>query len=481
MTDPLQELKRDIPLIGFLVILATVFTLSPGTFASLYALVSDQNAGEYRETDDVETRASIAGGTVLTATVDLSKTAGPVTHRASGFLFGMQASQPDISLIEPLKPKLVRMQDQSGYGVELYPRVVQLGATPQMLVSQNFAGYFPAECRYRGQKINGVSCPPWPGDNGDWSWWEDSVETLVRKTQALQQTYEWDIWNEPNFSFFWRRPWTQFLQTWLRTVNTIKSVEPNAVIVGPSLFEFNQSRLQSFLVFAQKNNVLPDVLSWHELNGNGSQIPSHVRAMRAFMANRKIPIQKIEINEMIPNAVQFYPGAAVWYIANIERAGVDGVTHACWPEFNGDTLTNCGNNSLDGLLTYDGSGRRSTWWAYAAYGEMSGNMVTFTRKGGVDGVASYDAGKGEVHLVLGRMAGLSKDSLNLVLKNMSPDMAAGGTVRVIAKHIPNSGKEALSAPTTVIDGSYPVVNGQVTLQLQNFLHKDVYAVTVSKP
>lgn len=59
----------------------------------------------------------------------------------------------------------------------------------------------------------------WPGDNGDWTDWDNFVQTLMADladNDALEGLV-WDIWNEPDIDIFWKRSQQQWIDLYIRT------------------------------------------------------------------------------------------------------------------------------------------------------------------------------------------------------------------------------------------------------------------------
>ena len=74
-------------------------------------------------------------------TVDLNKTKGIVSHRASGFLWGLSKDKPPRELIKPLKIKKYRSRLTpwiKGSGIDSFQRVNELGASIQVVVSDEY-------------------------------------------------------------------------------------------------------------------------------------------------------------------------------------------------------------------------------------------------------------------------------------------------------------------------------------------------------
>jgi len=130
---------------------------------------------------------------------------------------------------------------------------------------------------------------------------------------------------------------------------------------------FDANYLESFLLFAKANNVLPDVLSWHELMNIGDNpvfkiygyspdlIPAHVETMKQFMTANGITIDKFAITEYQGAAENYRPGPTVAFIADIERSGIEGT--------KGNWAVNNDPAQLSGLVTDPNNPQpRSIWW-----------------------------------------------------------------------------------------------------------------------
>ena len=392
-----------------------------------------------------------------TVTIDLSADKGPVTYRASGFLHAMSATVPEPSLVDPLKPKLFRMAAEDWHNIGAgafanYDRGRGLGAKMQIVVSDS-----------HGYSLAGW----WPGDNGDWAQWEAIVERLVRQAQEKGYSVEWDIWNEPNGGYFWKRDQAQFFETWAHGYRKIRSLDPKAVIVGPSLSSYDRKYLENFLLYAQSNHVLPDVLAWHEF-GDPRQIPEHADEMRKFMEQQDINIKRISLNEIINSKQTLNPGVTAIYFANIERAQIDGACHACWGDKDGASA--CENQSLDGILTPDKQ-PRSSWWAYKGYADITGRLVEVLPSANIDGVAGWDAKSQIARAILGRDGGTGDVEVEFA-------HVQGSKIHVLAQRIPASGWDALAKPETKLDADYPIEKGRLRLMLPDFGPSDAYLITL---
>ncbi len=125
--------------------------------------------------------------------------------------------------------------------------------------------------------------------------------------------------------------------------------------------------MSTFLTDAKASGTLPDIVSWHELQGSQS-IAAHVAAYRALEASLGISPRPISIEEYGTTGEIGVPGQLVGYVAKFERAGVHDAELAFWNHYGtlGDTLTDTGGSP------------NASYWLYKWYGDLSGTMLTTT-------------------------------------------------------------------------------------------------------
>ena len=314
----------------------------------------------------------------------------------------------------------------------------------------------------------------WPGDGGDWTRWEQLVEELVREGDSKGLQLHWDIWNEPDLPQFWDRSAEQFFETWKRAVRTIRRVNPKSIIVGPSLARGPAHYLYGFLLSAHEEDVLPDIISWHDME---LAHPDNVVNVRQFLVKRGIPDRPISINEFRYSDGTYHPGHLVWWLSHIEEEAPDSAAYACWPDREG--YTNCETDTLDGLVSRGGS-RRAAWFAHKGYVEITGQLVHVEASGfKIAGIAGVDSNLHTSRLILGKRESLKdsgEESVEVVFQNvdrLSPSLKERA-VFVRAERIPDS--VALSSPLVAIAGMYPVVNGEVRIRLRGFGAGEAYTV-----
>lgn len=395
--------------------------------------------------------------------VDLSSGNDTITHASSGFLYGFSADLPEEKYFEVLKPRLVRYHAMMDYpdpygwhwewnipieqrgntslkSKEMIERLEKTGVRQQIVAGMEYTN--------RGHQ-NEFGWPGDPATNGVVP--NDLLEQVLREQvkYVLQnniQNIEWDIWNEPDWRDFWpedRFP-GQYFQTWKFAYNIIKDEDPDAIIVGPGYAFFEPlidgkqvgETIQEFLIFAKENNVLPDRLVWHELNGETPhrKIGKHVRLIRDFMINEMgITPLPIDIPEIIgPNHI-LHPGVHVWHFAEIEKAGVEGACHAVWnesdpiwhPEFPEGTIDlsrGLWAGHLCHLLTRADQNPpfspRASWHAYEKYAKISGTRldVQYENYGPVNGISAFDPNSKSFKAILGSDS-KSQQPVKITFKN----------------------------------------------------------------
>lgn len=378
--------------------------------------------------------------------VDLGGTIRPVTHAASGALYGITETLPtDINgLVAPLKPRMYTQPARSGSGFQQ-----PIGAA--IPVSQRLANT-TAEVTIRLADI----LPGWPYRWSGWSHWSSQVRSVItdKRNSGRNNYYGYEIWNEPNVT--WVSSNGNFNSTlWKPTYDLIRAQDPGARIIGPSAAWYHRSFIESFLRYCVANNCLPDVIGWHELGG-ADNITANINDYRALERSLGISPRAISINEYSHGTHEYEgaPGISVPFIAKFERHQVESANISWW-------FTNLPGR-LGSLLTPNNQ-RGGGWWLYKWYGDMTGNMVKVTPPNqngdGLDAFASLDTGAGYASIVLG---GDFTGTANVVISNVPASF--GSTVNVIVEYVAWSDKDTpVSGPVTAAQSVFNVVNGSLSV------------------
>ena len=397
-----------------------------------------------------------------TVSVDFAAIKGPATHRASGFLHSISAEQPDDQLVRQLRPKLFRLRARAALTPVLYSRLTSYGAVVQSVISDSYG--------YPGP--SGI----WPGDGGDWTTWEQLVEELVREADSKGLQLQWDIWNEPDSSNFWKRNGEQFFETWKRAVGTIRRVNPKAIIVGPSLSNGPCHYLYGFLLSAHAHNVMPDIISWHDMEPDH---PNNVANVRQFLAKHGIHDRPISINEFMYSAGRHPPGLTVWWLSHIEEEAPESAAYACWPDREG--YSNCETYTLDGLVSRDGS-REAAWFAHKGYAEITGQLVQVEASGfRIAGIAGVDSELHTGRVILGKRENRTasgEEPVEVVFRNVDrlANLGKDGEIFIRAERISDTGTPA--RPQVTISAPYQVIDNEVRIRLPDFGNLEAYTVVL---
>ncbi|MFF4211299.1 RICIN domain-containing protein [Streptomyces sp. NPDC001796] len=380
-----------------------------------------------------------------TLVVSANQTLRPVTHVATGSLYGLaDDTTPADSLVTPLKPNTFV---QMAPGGSQLPNGEPKPAGDALVVA-------PKAAR-AGAKVV-VRMPDWypnfPYKWVSWSDWLSAVDKQVASVRASGATdiAAYELWNEPDWTWDTTDAGA-FDAGWARTYKEVRSKDSKTPIQGPSHSGWNQSWMSTFLTDAKASGTLPEIISWHELQGS-SNIAAHVSAYRALESSLGISPRPIAIEEYGTTSEVGVPGPLIGYVAKFERAGVHDAELAFWDHYGtlGDTLTDTGGSP------------NGAYWAYKWYGDMSGNMLVTTppAQTGIDGIASLNGSGNQISVV----AGGCTNSCAVTVNGLNSLSAFGSTVHVKLEYTPSKGRTtAVSGPITISDTDYTVSNGSITV------------------
>lgn len=373
-----------------------------------------------------------------TLTVNADQTFRPVSHVATGSLYGLaNATTPSDALVQAIKPIEFVMkpiggkQQPTGDIGATWQKAAAAGATVVDRLSDYYAG--------------------WPYQFS-WSTWDQVVTDQVHQVQASGMTNlaAYAPWNESDNT--WLASNGTFEDFWTHTYRLIRSLDATTPIQGPSLSD-NIGDMQNFLNNAVATNTVPDILAWHELE-TSSKIAGDVAKVQAMEDALGIQRRPIDIEEYAAPAEVGIPGSLVGYIAKFERLGINSAELAFWNQ----------SGALGDLLTGQGGNPNGAYWLYKWYADMSGDMVTTTPPGNnnFDAAAAVTTDKKEVDVITGgtsgtagiRVAGLDK-------------LALGSKVNVKLEFTPSYGRTvAVAAPTTISTTTYTVgADGSITVPI----------------
>lgn len=372
---------------------------------------------------------SAAAETALT--VDLSTTLGPVTHVASGSLYGVTETLPaDVNgLIAPLKPRMftnpaANQQQPVGDAIVVAGRVAPTGALVTIRLADWLKGFYTFTSMT--------------------DWFDKIGQTVSRRKAAnLSNIYAYEIWNEPSGTYASSNP-LSFNEFWRQTFAKLRELDPGIKITGPSLSYYNESFLRDFLSFCKTNNCLPDIVGWHELGGgNFTATFQAYRALEKSLGIGPLPISLNEYSGAARIDVEGQPGASAPLIAKFERFRVDSACISYWDVAHAGRL---------GSLLATNTEPNGGWWFYKWYGDMSGNMVSTTpptpsSATALDGFANLDAASKSASVLFG---GVNDGTIRVTVKGFATASVFGSQVHAVVERTPFVNRTTVVKSTSTV-------------------------------
>jgi hypothetical protein len=375
-----------------------------------------------------------------TVTIDLATDLGPLEGHTVSLLRPSSANPPD-ALLAPLRP----------LSIDRIPTLVTLGE------SVKFDGRFP-------------------GDKKDWTKWDQGVEKLVRQNKAAAKPVEYEIWNEPDRAANFKGSQADFFSIWVHTARLIRSIDPEAPLVGPSISKHDHPWTQEFLKIGKEFDVPTTIVCWHE-NTPKPDLPGHINGVgEAFWQDGT---DRASIRILPSNGMdrQYNPADPILFLAPLQQAYRE-------TRFRG--IDERLGIKLHHLFARDGA-PRSLYYAYSSYAALitrGGRAAKVSSSKTVDGLATWDAPARTARLLLARnhvRAATTQPTpgqapanqlgpLTLLLKNLS-----GATAHITYSTITNSGEQAFT-PSAAVESDLPIVHRELRLPLTEMASGQVYVM-----
>ncbi len=411
-----------------------------------------------------------------TVTVDMGSLAGAPTCRASGFIYGISqdGSQPPNATLTDIRITHLRCGGaqigcpNGGYvngqyaarwnAVKAYyAKAKAIGATLLVLVHDIWGA------------DGACNVPSYPGDGGDWTAYTTFINQLITDFKAAGMTgkdVRWELWNEPDYSGFWKGTQSQWLEMWKRGYQQVRAALPDAVMEGPSTAGGVGGWFTAFLDYVKTNNVVPDYIGWHEAGG-GDPV-NDGKSARSALSSRSINVANLDVSEYGSSSDQT-AGHSAWYLARFERAGLDGL-RSNWGGGNGLYAT------MGGMVTNSWQ-PKGQWWIYKRYADQTGLQATVTAGSQADAVAYLDSAARKSIIVVGNKGSVT-GTVSVKITNIPADLQTSGSAQVLIENMPD-GTAAVSAPTVVSNSSMPVTGNALTVPLSWSKAADGYAITLT--
>ncbi|MGI5159069.1 ricin-type beta-trefoil lectin domain protein [Microbispora sp. CA-102843] len=412
-------------------------------------------------------------------TVDFSVAGGSPTYRASGWIYGMteNAAAPPDNYFTDVRFRYMRaggaqLDSPGGWVSGKYDR--RWNATrAQLLRTRSLGGQFVLLV-HDLWGADGYPISRFPGDNGNWTDYDDFLTRLINDVRATGAPVQWDIWNEPNITLFWNRPQAQYFEMWRRAYQRIRAAFPSHLIVGPSCacVPSTSGWWTQYLDYVKADNVVPDIVSWHSLPGDPV---ANVATANTTLDSRGIAHPRpYQINEYGASNEQ-NPADGAWYIARLERAGADGL-RANWA--GGSNL----HNDLASLLVHNSSGQyqpKAEWWVYRFYGSQTGQIASVTPSTSYDAFATKASGNAKILVGGGRTTG--DIAVNLQRLDTTSGIVQNNQVRVLVERIPYNSGGAVQGPVTVQNTVATLSGNGTTVNLPHTAIDDTFTITLLPP
>lgn len=289
--------------------------------------------------------------------VDLSVQRGTPQHLASGFIYGIPDTYgqipdhyyADIGFNYGRAGGAQEASPARGwiYGLEDYQ-----GRLESTLTNYKTCRNFDANFIILPHDIWGTdsanASTVWPGDDGDWTDYDAFLAQLMSdlKDNNALTGLVWDIWNEPDGTWFWNRTMQQWIDLYVRTHQTIRqdSAFDDVLISGPTLWEApypDNTWFTSWLTQIKGNDTAPDQYAWHLEADPGTSswsarydLANAYPSLYSMLDSYRLPHAPMVINEYASYA-EMVPSGAAWWISRLERYDTAGL-RGNWQY--GDTL-----------------------------------------------------------------------------------------------------------------------------------------------
>lgn len=402
-------------------------------------------------------------------TVDLAASEGPVMRGANGALYGLSDDGvPSDAALAPLKITSISQKPEGG---------AQHPNGDALSVSTSFFRNGGGEINVMMQDIYSK----WPYEDLGIDDYLPKVDKITKEVSADPNSdrFVYIPFNEPDQIWYnigvadqatYEVNRDRFFKDWRTVYQRIRAIDPDARIAGPNETGYHTRLMRDFLAFAQRENVLPQVLTWHEL-GSGSlrDFQAHYDNYRSIERELGIAPLKINIDEYANRRDLSVPGQLVQWVSMFERNKVY-ANQAYW-----DAAGNMDGNVVRSNIPNGG------WWFFRWYAGLTGDTVKVTppQANTIDtlqGLASLDASRRQAQVLLGGSAGDS----DVVVQNV-PRSVFGRTVTATVAEAAWSGYEGQHATPRVLTRTTVKVaaDGTVTVPLRGLHKMAAYRIVLS--
>ncbi|MET9831046.1 CBM35 domain-containing protein [Streptomyces sp. NPDC006385] len=402
-------------------------------------------------------------------TVDLNASEGPVMLGANGSLYGLSDDGvPSDAAMEPLKITSISQKPEGG---------AQHPNGDALTVSKSFFRNGGGEINVMMQDIYAK----WPYEDLGIQDYLQKVDKIAKDVSASPDSdrFVYIPFNEPDWIWYklnvsdqaqYETNRDRFLKDWKTVYQRIRAIDPDARIAGPNEAYYDRRLLKDFLTFAKRENVLPQIMTWHELDsGSLRDFQAHYDHYRSLERELGIAPLKINIDEYANRRDLSVPGQLVQWVSMFERNKVY-ANMAYW-----DAAGNLSGHVVRSNIPNGG------WWLFRWYAGLTGDTVKVTPPqphtiDTLQGLASLDTSRRQAQVLLGGSAGDS----DVVVRNV-PRSVFGRTVTATVAEAAWSGYEGQHATPRVLARTKVRVadDGSVTVPLRGMRKMSAYRIVLT--
>jgi len=421
--------------------------------------------------------------------VNLAAATGSAASVGEGFLYGVSqdGTAPPDQFAQPLGITAMRagghatptggwIADGYTYGTSTKAQVAEVIAQAKRFT----AGSYHAQYQVLLSDIYGAdgsqpSNTTWPCTAGNCANFVTFLDDVVGAIQASGVTVTYDLWNEPDTSEFWAPGvvTTQYFEMWDTADNTIKSLAPSALTVGPDFAADpaqNPTEWSKFLAHVKSAGTAPSEISNH-LEGDGDDPVAVATSIDGDLSTAGISSRPLSANEFLPENDQT-AGQTAWYLARFAQSGYANAARGNWASC-------CVNPYLAGTIVSNGNGGYSytgQWWTFRAYADLTGSRVSTSGEVGNTAIsASEDSSRRRAVALVGDIGGYTgAASVTFTGLSSASWLANAGNVNVTVYRIPD--QSPLNSPDVVTKEIVSASSGSITVPITFAAGGDALAI-----
>lgn len=402
--------------------------------------------------------------------MDPAEKGSEVFHGSTGFLYGVsEVNVPSADLLSGISPKILvqkaadGMQHPSGDGYRLTPYLKACGVENIQIYLQDY--YLE-----------------WPYESKGIADYNEKVKKIVTKmVKGLSEKelthYSFVIFNEPN-SIWYINNVSGMCRDWLTIYKTIKGINPAIKVAGPNFSSYDGNAYNTFFQFCEKNNCLPEYITWHELSKDKLEsFPDHCKQVKGYI-DTYYKDSGIEPTIFVNETVNFddvgNPGALVNWLSIFDEEDV----YASLPYWG---LANSMNE-----LAADTNKPNGAWWVYKWYAQMSGSKAPLTLEnidapsayGRLYGLTSSDEESKTIYTLFGGQKGKQKIKLENIRSSKIFEGAEKAHVKIYSTKY--TGHHGFAEETPVeFEGNLDFTGDDLSFTIQDAELMDAYFAIVT--